>query len=98
MKEVRVTQRVPPELIANYERERTVVRFEPGDLEGPTAPSGPVEEADWILLESDLNREMWEELDASVSFELRQRKGTTMLYVIEISEDGKTVLTRASDG
>jgi hypothetical protein len=29
-----MTQRVPPELIADYERERTVVRFERGDLEG----------------------------------------------------------------
>jgi hypothetical protein len=41
---------------------------------------------------------MWEELDSSVTFELRQRKGTTMLYVVKISEDGKRVLTRASDG
>jgi uncharacterized membrane-anchored protein YhcB (DUF1043 family) len=80
-------------------RERTVVKFEPGDLDPDQQGFESVsDEAEYMLLESDLNREMWDELSDSVALELRQRKGTKMLYVVEVSEDGKTVLTRASDG
>jgi len=31
-------------------------------------------------------------------FDLIQRKGTTVLYVIEVSDDGKTVNVKSSDG
>src|SRR6266404_3427044 len=100
LKHVPAKHEVPPELIEEYERDRTVVQFEPGDLEvddiqGFETVAG---EAEYVLLESDLNREMWDELNDSVLVELRQRKGTKMLYVVEVSEDGKTVHTRASDG
>jgi hypothetical protein len=100
MKHVPVKHRVPPELIEEYERERTMVRFEPGDLDLDEAEGfeTATAEAEYWLLDSDLNREMWDELRDSVTFELRQRKGTKMLYVVEVSEDGETVLTRASDG
>lgn len=43
-------------------------------------------------------REMYADLDASAVFELRQRNGTRMLYVVEVSEDGKTVTARARLG
>jgi hypothetical protein len=103
VKHVAVSHKVPPELIEEYERERTVVQFEPGDFESQDFdPEQGFEsvaaEAEYVLLESDLNREMWDELRDSVRVELRQRKGTTMLYVVEVSEDGQTVRTRASDG
>jgi hypothetical protein len=90
--------RVPRELIEEYERERTQVIIEPGDLENASEPETVVEEAEYFLLESDTNREMWADLDASVSFALHQRKRTTVLYVIEVSEDGETVSYRSSDG
>jgi hypothetical protein len=98
VKEERVRHVVPPELIAEYERERTVVQLEPGDLEAAEEPTGPVEAAEYFLLESDLNRELWDELSESVTFELRQRKGTRMLCVVEVAEDGERVRVRASDG
>ena len=65
MKHVAVSHKVPPELIEEYERERTVVQFEPGDFESQDFdPEQGFEsvaaEAEYVLLESDLNREMWE--------------------------------------
>jgi hypothetical protein len=90
--------RVPRELIEEYERERTEVILEPGDLENAKQPETVVEAAEYFLLESDTNREMWADLDASVSFELHQPRGTTVLYVVEASEDGDTVMYRSSDG
>jgi hypothetical protein len=90
--------RVPPELIKEYERERTEVVIEPADLENAHEPETVVEAAEYFLSESDTNREMWADLDASASFELHQRKGTTVLYVVAVSEDGETVTFRSSDG
>jgi hypothetical protein len=98
MKHVPVSYKVPPDLIAAYERERTEVVFEPGDLENAKEPESVVDAAEYFLIESDTNREMWEDLDASAQFELMQRKGTTVLYVIEVSDDGKSVTYTTSDG
>ena|SRR5579871_2149411 len=98
MNEERVTHKVPMELIVDYERERTVVRLDFSEIADATEPEGPVEEAEWILLESDMNRDLMDDLDSSSVFEFRQRKGTQMLYVVDVSEDGRIVHIRASDG
>jgi hypothetical protein len=39
---------------------------------------------------------MWHEHDASLTFDLIQRKGTRLLYLIEISEDESKVSVRKS--
>jgi len=99
VKEIRVKHRVPPALIEAYECGHLEgVQFEPGDFDVADEPSGPVEEAEWILFQSDIDRYDLEERRDRVSFELTQRKGTRVLYVIEVSEDGKTVVIRTSDG
>lgn len=99
MKQIRVRHQVPPELIEAYERGHLEgIQFEPGELDGADEPSGPAEEAEWILHESDLNRDMHADHAVSVMFDLIQRKGTTVLYVIEVSDDGKTVNVKSSDG
>ena len=98
MKYVPKRYRVPPELIEQYERARREVVFEAGDLENAKEPETVVEAAEYFLVDSDSNREMWAELDASASFELHQQKGTTVLYVVEVSEDGTSVSYRSSDG
>lgn len=98
MKHVPVSQKVPPELIEDYERERTEVVFEPGDLADAKEPETVTEAAEYFLIESDTNRDMWADLNASASFELIQPKGTKVLYVIEVSEDGEAVSYRTSDG
>src|SRR5579859_4953135 len=98
MREAPVSHKIPPELIEEYERERTEVVFEPGDFENAKEPETPVEAAEYFLLESDTNRDMWADLDATAMFELRQEKGTRMLHVVEVSQDGDKVTYRASDG
>ena len=98
MYEEQIAHKVPPELIAEFERPRTVVRVDLSEIEEAQEPSGPVEEAEWYLLESDLDREMWADLASMATFELRQPKGTQMLYVVDVSDDGKTVRFRSSDG
>jgi hypothetical protein len=98
MKQERVRHKVPPELIAEYEEERTEVRLDLADIAAAKEPDGPVEMAEWFLLDSDLHREHWKELAESVTVELRQRKGTKMLYVIEVDDEGNVVRIRASDG
>jgi hypothetical protein len=94
-----VKLKVPPELIADYERERIGgVQFEPNELEEEPTDYDPVREADWITYEDVLNHETVDELRQSVAFQLRQERGTRMLYVVEVSEDGAKVRTYASDG
>jgi hypothetical protein len=99
VKAIRAKHQVPPELIEAYERGHMEgIRFEPGDFDDAEPPSSPVEEAEWILLDSDLNRDMHAEHAASVMFDLIQRKGTTVLYVVQVSEDGKKVNVTSSNG
>lgn len=98
VKEIRVKNKVPPELIEAVERGHFEgIQFEPGDFDGADEPLHPVAEAEWILEQVELDDYAAQERRDTVSFELIQRKGTTVLYVIEVSEDGKKVIKRSSD-
>ena len=99
MKPEYVKLEIPPELIADYERERVMgVQFDPSDWEEEPTEYDPVKEADWITYDDVLQQDAVLERHESVSLELQQRKGTKMLYVVEVSKDGKRVRTYASDG
>ena len=99
MKKIPTQNLVLPELIVEYEKQRMTTRFEPGDFDNlPEGPLPPVEEAEWILEDHEAQGEMYRELADSASFELRQRKGTRALYIVEVSADGGLVTARCSDG
>jgi hypothetical protein len=99
--------KVPPELITDYERERVEPKMDFSNL--PTekeldeySEQEVLDGFEGILIDeeirSEMAQEMHEEISASVICEIRQRMGTRMLYVIEVSDDGEKIFICSSDG